>query len=238
MLHPVLIVAHGQPSDPAPAEAALSRLAQAVAGQLSGRQVMSATLALSGSLAAAVTALGAGVQVYPLFMAGGWFTRMHLPAKLVEAGASDWHMLEPFGCDPAVQELAVTLAIESGAAEVILAAHGSFKSRVPSDIAHLVAARIAAKGVAVQVGFIDQEPKLSTLTGASDGAVCLPFFAADGGHVAVDIPSALKVSGFKGRILPALGLDARVPGLIAAAISADLPVCAAACRWQERSVGN
>jgi sirohydrochlorin ferrochelatase len=182
-------------------------------------------------MAAALAGLGAGGRVYPLFMAGGWFTRVHLPAKLAEAGAVGWHVLEPFGCDPAVQDLAVTLALESGADEVILAAHGSFKSRAPSDVARRVAFGIAARGLPVRTGFIDQNPQLSTLTGAGPTAVCLPFFAAEGGHVTTDIPAALHAAGFKGRILPALGLDARVPGLIAAAIMADRPVCIAECRW-------
>jgi sirohydrochlorin ferrochelatase len=81
----------------------------------------------------------------------------------------------------------------------------------------------------VAAGFIDQEPQLSSLTG--QWGVCLPFFAAEGGHVSDDIPQALAEAGFRGRILPPVGLDARVPGIIAAAIARGLPVCAGACRW-------
>ena len=243
-----LILAHGQPSDPRPAGAALEVLAARVQALLPGWTVGAATLAEPGAIALEVARCATGV-VFPMFMAGGWFTRVQIPAKLADAGASvgpgGWTVLEPFGCDPGVHELCVTLVREAGVREaglreagereagvdqVILAAHGSFKSSVPSDIAGHVAGRIAAEtGVSVQAGFIDQTPRLATLTGI--GGVCLPFFAADGGHVSVDIPQALTEAGFTGRILPAVGLDPRVPGIIAAALVRGVPVCAGACRW-------
>jgi sirohydrochlorin ferrochelatase len=206
-------------------------LAAAVAGHLPGWRVGSATLAAPGALAAALADLGAEGVVFPLFMAGGWFTRVHLPGKLAEAGAVGWRVLEPFGCDEAVQDLAVQILVESGAEEAILAAHGSFKSPVPAAIAGRVAARGTAAGLRVACGFIDQEPRLATLRGFGAGAVCLPFFAAEGGHVTEDIPAALAEAGFQGRLLPALGLDARVPALIAAAVQRGQGVCAGGCRW-------
>ena len=228
---PILIVAHGQPSDPAPAEAVLAQLAVAVSALLPGRKVGSATFAAPGALAAALAAAGPGGAVFPLFMAGGWFTRVHLPGQLAKVGAVDWRVLEPFGCLEAVQDLAVQLVLESGAEEAIIAAHGSFKSPVPAAIAGRVAAAVAARGLRVGCGFIDQEPRLAGLTGFGVQAVCLPFFAAEGGHVAKDIPAALAEAGFQGRLLPALALDARVPGLIAEAIRAGRGVCEGACRW-------
>jgi sirohydrochlorin ferrochelatase len=229
MTRHALIVAHGQPSDPRPAGAALEALAAKVQRLLPGWTVGAATLAEAGAIGRAVTGQGGGL-VFPLFMAGGWFTRVQIPAKLAEAGAAGWTVLEPFGCDPALHDLCVTLVRESGASEVILAAHGSFKSAAPSAIACHVADKVAAEtGVRVKTGFIDQEPQLSSLTGR--GGVCLPFFAAEGGHVSDDIPAALAVAGFRGRILPPVGLDARVPGTIAAAIARGVPVCSGACRW-------
>lgn len=228
-----LIVAHGQPSDPRPAGAALEDLAGKVSALLPGWTVAAATLAEPGALARAVAGHRGGV-VFPMFMAGGWFTRIQIPAKLAEAGATNWRVLEPFGCDPGVHDLCVTLAREAAADQLILAAHGSFKSPVPSDIARHVASRIAAEAGMPQVaaGFIDQSPQLSSLTGFGTGAVCLPFFAAEGGHVSDDIPKALTEAGFQGRILPPIGLDPRVPALIAAAITASREVCVADCRWR------
>lgn len=228
-----LIVAHGQPSDPGPAARALEVLAERVAAKLPGWQVHAATLAEPGALARAVAGRDRGL-VFPMFMAGGWFTRVNIPAKLAEAGAQvgpdGWQVLEPFGCDPAVHDLCVALVREAGAGDVILAAHGSFKSSAPSDIAFHLADRIAQEtGAEVRAGFIDQEPQLSTLTGF--GAVCLPFFAADGGHVGEDIPAALAAAGFTGRILPPVGLDPRAPAIIAEALRRGTPVCARSCRW-------
>ena len=224
-----LIVAHGQPSDPRPAGAALEALAARVEGLMPGWSVGAATLAEEGAITRAVAGRAGGV-VFPMFMAGGWFTRVQIPKRLEEAGAVGWTVLEPFGCDPVVHDLCVTLVREAGAPRVILAAHGSFKSPAPSDIAFHVAERIAAEaGVAAEAGFIDQDPQLSSLPGGA--GVCLPFFAAEGGHVSDDIPAALAQAGFTGRILPPVGLDARVPGIIAAAILRGVPVCAGACRW-------
>lgn len=176
-------------------------------------------------------------KVYPMFMAGGWFTRVQIPAKLMEVGAQvkaeGWRVLEPFGCDPEVHDLCVALAGAAGSAELILAAHGSSRSNAPSDIAMHVAGRIAAETVIarVAVGFIDQVPQLATLSGFGAKAVCLPFFAAAGGHVTDDLPRALAMAGFAGRILPPVGSDARVPAMVARAIAIGNPVCTDRCRW-------
>jgi len=230
---PALIVAHGQPSDPAPAAAELAAVAAAVAALSPGRVVASATLAEPGALAAALAQLGPEGVVFPMFMAGGWFTRVHLPAKLREAGVPAWQVLEPLGCDPALHALAVQVIQEAGGAdEVLIAAHGSFKSRVPSDIAQHLADRLRAAGIArVEAAFIDQSPQLNAVEGFGSKALCLPFFAANGDHVTRDIPQALAIAGFAGRILPPLGLDRRVPALIAQAITAGRAVCAGECRY-------
>ncbi|MGL4239282.1 sirohydrochlorin chelatase [Tabrizicola sp.] len=232
MTQTALIVAHGQPSDPEPAARALETLAGQVGPLLPGWDVRAATLAEPGAIGRAAAGIADGV-VFPMFMAGGWFAKVQIPARLGEAGAIGWRVLEPFGCDPTVHDLCVTLVREAGAREVILAAHGSFKSSVPSDIAQHVAAGIAAEtGARVAARFIDQDPQLATLTGFGAGSVCLPFFAAEGGHVSDDIPRALVGAGFQGRILPPVGLDSRVPAIIAAAIRAGHEVCVGDCRWR------
>lgn len=234
-----VIVSHGQPSDPEPAARALAELGRCVADHLPGWTVATATLAEPGALAAA-TAAPAG-RAFPLFMAGGWFTRTHLPAKLREAGATGWHVLEPFGCDPVLHGLAVTVVRDAlaargwspGQTRLLLAAHGSFKSPVPSAIADHIAARIAAElGLLhAQAAFIDQMPQLAHATGFGPQSLCLPYFAAEGGHVQDDVPAALSAAGFGGVVLPPLGLAPGVPALIAAAIRTGTPVCAAACRY-------
>ena len=76
-----LLLSHGQPSDPDPAEAALALLAAQVRGHLPGWQVVSATLAKPGALDA--VAGGTPGLVYPMFMAGGWFTATESAAVAV-----------------------------------------------------------------------------------------------------------------------------------------------------------
>ena len=244
-MRPIIIVSHGQPSDPAPAAADLARLAAKVANHLPGWMVRSATLAEPDALDQVVQTLGNGGALYPLFMAGGWFTRINLPGRLAKVDAKDWQVLEPFGCDPALHDLAALVVAEALAhqnpatSQVLLAAHGSFKSPVPSDIAVHVAQIIQQKTkvARVEAAFIDQTPQLSAVTGFDETAVCLPFFAAAGGHVTDDIPAALAQADFKGKILPTLGLDRRVPAIIAAAIRKGTPVCADECRYRRLGSG-
>ncbi|MEI6799384.1 MAG: CbiX/SirB N-terminal domain-containing protein [Pseudomonadota bacterium] len=226
MINQALIVSHGQPSDPDPAEAALAGLAAKVAELLPDWRVDSATLAKPDALAKAVAGRPHGM-VYPMFMAGGWFPMTELPRRMEAAGAVDWAYLPPFGLDDRVQALVVTLAQEAAAAQgrtpaqtdILLAAHGSFRSSAPSEVAQAVAQRLKRAGFArADAFFIDQEPRIATAIGFGAGSVCLPFFAAEGGHVTDDLPEALAEAGFGGRMLPPLGLDARVPSLIAAAL--------------------
>lgn len=236
---PVLIVSHGQPSDPQPAADALAAFAAQVAAHLPGRVVASATLAEPDAMAQAIAQLGPCGVAFPMFMAGGWFTRIHLPSKLRAAGGLDWQVLEPFGCDPALHDLAVQVVAEAtagqAAAQVLVAAHGSFKTSVPSDIAiHLTNKLKSALSLnRCEAAFIDQSPQLSQVQGFDAQAICLPFFAAQGSHVTQDIPAALAVAGFAGRILPPLGLNPKVPALVAQAITAGHPVCAQECRYKQ-----
>ena len=78
-MHRALIVAHGQPGEPAPQQAAVEALAARVAGHLPDARVQGATLAMPGALAAADDA----TLIYPLFMATGWFTRMDQGNRIV-----------------------------------------------------------------------------------------------------------------------------------------------------------
>ncbi|MBI1172972.1 cobalamin biosynthesis protein CbiX [bacterium] len=226
MMQTALIVSHGQPSDPDPAEAGLALLAARVSAFLPGWRVRSATLAKPGALAAAVEGAAAGL-VYPMFMAGGWFPTVELPRRMAEAGAAGWSFLPPFGIDEAVQALALRLTREAAAdlgqaaqeTPVLLAAHGSFRSAAPSAVAQALAEKMRRAGFArAEAYFIDQEPRIASASGFGPGSVCLPFFAAEGGHVADDLPAALTEAGFGGRVLAPMGLAPEVPGLIAAAL--------------------
>ncbi|MCE6960111.1 cobalamin biosynthesis protein CbiX [Cereibacter sphaeroides] len=220
-----LIVAHGQPSDPGPAAAEIAALAGKVSAHLPGWHVASATLAEPEALARAIASAAAPGIVYPLFMAGGWFTRSNLPRRLAAAGGAGWRIAEPFGTDPAVADLVVTMArealAEAPAPAILLAAHGSFRSPAPSDVARAMADRLSRDlGLPCEAGFIDQEPTISSVARRMPGALCLPFFAARGGHVIDDLPAALEEGGFAGRVLQPVGLDPRAAALMARAIRA------------------
>lgn len=226
-----LIVAHGQPSDPLPAAAEIAFLAAKVQALMPDWQVQAATLAEPGALEQAVAMAGGAGLVYPLFMAGGWFTATHLPARLAEAGGEGWHILPPFGMDAGVQDLTLLMAREAAVRRgiapadlpVLLAAHGSFRSTAPSDVAYAMADRLRREGgfARVEAAFIDQSPRIvETAAGFPPGSLVLPFFAARGGHVVDDLPAALAEAGFAGEVLPPVGLDARVPGLIRRALRA------------------
>lgn len=231
---PALIVAHGQPSDPGPAEAGLARLAAAVALHLPGRRLRAATLAAPGALETALDRLapaGGPLLVVPFFMAGGWFTRTELPRRLAAAGAARARILAPFGLWPATAGLAADTARaavlaqgwEPGEARLILAAHGSGRSREPAAAARRLADRIAAEAAfaEVRVGFIEEPPHVADVARhAGARAICLPLFVARWGHARDDIPAALDRAGFAGVRLDPLGTLDAVPAQIAGAIAA------------------
>jgi len=218
-----LIVAHGQPSDPAPAEAALRKLAARVNHHLPGWAIGSATMAARGALQRARLQYP-GAPIYPLFMADGWFTGTALPEQLEE---SDWrYLLPPLGMDQRLPALAVEILTRELMAKdwqmsrtcLIIAAHGGQTSANPAKVAQNFADAIRSISDFgdIRLGFIEEQPELSSITAnAGERAICLPFFAANGRHVRHDIPVALSKAEFQGVILDAIGHAAQIPGLIA-----------------------
>lgn len=209
-----VLVAHGSPSEPVPADAALARIAASVGGLLAQHQVRSATLALPGALDAAVAGLSDPV-IYPFLMAGGWFTRTELPRRLAEIGVTA-RIAPPFGLEPALTDLALS-ALPDDTAEVILVAHGARRPGPARDSALDLVRRLEASGRFTRVlpAFLEEAPFLVDVAAGARDAACLPFFALRAGHVAGDIPKALEQAEFRGRLLPALGEMAGVPALIA-----------------------
>lgn len=227
-----ILISHGQPSDPDLAEAELELLAQAV-GQVMTRtapgwRVLSATLAASGRLEAAVAEAGSGARVYPMFMTDGWFTRTNLPRRLAAAGFAGVQ-LAPFGVDPDLPALAADwLGAEIAAqgwrpqdTRLVLAAHGSGRSAGPARDTRAFAAALGARLPLAGIfpGFVEESPGIAEAArdlGAQ--ALCLPFFAARRGHVMEDLPQGLDAAGFTGLRLDPLGLHPQVPQLVARAL--------------------
>lgn len=228
MTRTAILVAHGQPSDPAPAEADVQQLAAKVAVACPDWTIRAATLASPDALSHAVSGTEAPV-IFPLFMADGWFIRSALPDRLARAGATGAHILTPFGLLPAVRTLAAKAAEGAALAQgwhpqdctLILAAHGSGRSPHPAEAANQTASAIAASVpfAAIRTGFIEETPYLADMaSGSGARAICLPLFIARWGHVIDDIPAALARAGFSGVLLDPVGTMAEVPALIARAI--------------------
>ncbi|WP_212524742.1 CbiX/SirB N-terminal domain-containing protein [Actibacterium sp. MT2.3-13A] len=226
-----LIVAHGQPGDPAPAEAEIAALARRVGAELPGWRVRGATLAAPGALEAALGACAAPPLVYPLFMTDGWFVTSQLPARL---GNRAGRVLAPLGLDPALPALAAGALTQAARARgwasresrVIIAGHGSGRSRNSARATEGFARALAALTdfADIRTGYVEEPPFLrDAAAGMGAQALCLPFFAARRGHVIDDIPAALEAAAFAGDILDPIGLHPGVPALIARALRAAAP---------------
>ncbi|MFD1882590.1 CbiX/SirB N-terminal domain-containing protein [Paracoccus pacificus] len=224
-----LIISHGQPGDPGPQEDAIRDLAARVGALLPDWQIGGATLAAKGALGAAIARLPDPL-IYPFFMAEGWFTRTELPRRLRVAGLPTPRQLPAFGSDPALPRLAASAArqgamaagLAPGSTTLLLAAHGSGRSRNPAMAAEAMAGRLReiAGFATVATGFIEEDPRLQDVAATiGPGGVCLPCFALSAGHVRQDIPDALERAGFTGPLLPPLGALPEVPALIARALS-------------------
>ncbi|MDF3606894.1 CbiX/SirB N-terminal domain-containing protein [Paracoccus sp. DMF-8] len=233
----ILIVAHGQPGDPEGQQQAVEGLAAKVSAMLGARDVRGATLAMPGALERAVAAsvgkagAGRGLLVYPMFMAGGWFTRVELPRRLAEVGAGIEagapRILPPFGADPGLAQLALALLTEAAAAQgwrlaetgVMIAGHGSGRSRAPAEAVYALAEKLIPHVARTACGFVEEAPHIfESARGFGQRAICLPFFATRADHVTQDLPRALAEAEFEGVVLPPIGLAAQVPAMIAHAI--------------------
>ncbi len=223
-----LIVAHGQPSDPEPAEAALAAYAAEVNNLSNGITVTSSTLAAPGMLESKLDELPDDTVIYPLFMAKGWFVTSALPNRV---GDRPVRILDPLGTDANLPSLASealrdTLAEtkwEPNCTHLVLAAHGSGRSRNPSEVARTFARNLERVLAfrSVRVGFVEEPPSISEVAeGTGAQAICLPFFVCTGGHVLEDIPQELDRASFQGRVLPVVGDLPRVKRHIAKVLTA------------------
>lgn len=228
MTEQAIIVSHGQPSEPDPAETALATLAARVAGRLPGWHVGSATLAKPGALQAALEQAGPHPLIYPMFMTAGWFTGEELLDRLNDRKAK---VLPPLGLDAGLPEMAAELLSEVLAYEgwttantrLFIAAHGSGRSRNSARDTQAFATALAALMplAEIRVGFVEEPPYLADMAfDLGPKSICLPFFAAKGGHVTDDIPEALDLAGFQGVRLEPIGCSQAVPALIARALEA------------------
>ena len=222
-----LIVAHGQPSKPAPAEAALQKLAQRVNQHLPDWQISSATMAAQGALQQA-RSQQPDALIYPLFMADGWFTGTALPERLTDDDRN--RLLPPLGLDQRLPALALEVLKQRLVAMdwqmedtcLIIAAHGGQTSKNPAKAARKFADAVGriSDFADIRLGFIEEQPSLTSVAkDAGTRAICLPFFAANGWHVRRDLAAALRTAEFQGETLEAIGVAEQVPALIAQSLT-------------------
>lgn len=222
-----LLVAHGQPSDPKPAEDDLAEIAKQIQTGVPDVTVHSATLASPGYLETVLDRLPDSTPVYPLFTSDGWFVTTALPRRI---GSRANPVMAPMGIDPDLpQVVAQHLRDELGArgwqardTELVVAAHGSGRSLNPAIAAQRFAdaLQLLAGFARINVGYVEQEPSIADAARhCGNQVLCLPFFACAGGHVQDDIPMGLSEARFQGETLPVLGLLPSVTTLIARRIS-------------------
>lgn len=216
-----LIVAHGQPSAPGPAEDRLAALAARIQSQTDRVKVLSATLANPGALEQRLTEMDASSVVYPLFMTPGFFTNTVLPKRLE---GYPGRVLSCLGTEPDLPGTCAAILRRNAhsegweAPQVLLAAHGSARGPVPAQATNAFAdrLRVALAGWDIRTGFVEQSPGIDDASqGMADQSFCLPFFALEGDHVRDDVTNALQAAGFNGTLLSTLGETPEVAALIA-----------------------
>lgn len=214
------VVAHGQPGDPGALQPELEALAARVQALMPGWTVRGATLACRRSLSALD-----GVQlIFPQFMADGWFVRSETPRRLAEAGVEGARLVAPLGLDPELPAIGARIAqdaarqsgIDPAGATLVVVGHGSKGSRASANSTREFAQSLprGAGFAHVTTAFIEEAPFLSDVV-PEGPAVCLPFFATNGGHTIEDIPQ-----GWHGRgpVAAPIGTTAEIPRLIATAL--------------------
>lgn len=224
-----VLVAHGQPSDPMPAEEALADLARSVQAEMPGWVVTSATLALEGRLEAVCDAAGPGTVIYPGFMSGGWFASSVLPRRLEGRNV---FMATPLGLDPDLPPLMAEVLVERAKTcgwaledtELLLLAHGSGRGTKAAEavtaFSHALHDHISLKRHVL--GYVEQPPYVAQAARqVGPQSICLPFFVQEGDHVKNDIAEALNETRFAGHFLPVIAKIPGVPALIARAIRAS-----------------
>lgn len=198
-----------------------------MADSLSECEVLSATLAHPGALERALSDAAGAPLIYPLFMTDGWFVRSALPKRLGDAPV---HMQAPLGVEPGLPKLvAETLnaaLIDRGwdpaMSTLLVASHGSGRSEKSKQATEAFVQSLGSLiGFAgIRTGYVEQDPFFAgSAAGCPDQTLCLPFFAAYGGHVKEDITEVLHEVDFKGVLLDPIGTFPMIPSFIAASLS-------------------
>jgi sirohydrochlorin ferrochelatase len=174
------------------------------------------------------------IVVYPLFMAGGYFTGKVLPERIRVAGLEpQCRILQPLGLDPGLADVLRHDALEAArlagfepeASRLLIVGHGSKYGPASAEATRDVAGKLAAAGGfrVVETAFLEEAPLLSdALRSDRSPAVVSGFFFGDGMHAGEDVPAAIRETNANAVYAGPLGRSVGVSRLIAAALKAEI----------------
>ena len=163
------------------------------------------------------------IDVVPLFLADGFFTRDVLPGALgicdsiTRTGRQTIRYCPPVGVHPRMADLtlrhareATTLPAEAlGSAALVVVGHGTLRNAMSSSAVSRLCARIRARSIFRDVvpAYLDEPPLVApTVTRLDSGhIIVVPFLLSEGWHTRQTIPDALQLAGDRtereGRVL-------------------------------------
>ncbi|MHA1165688.1 MAG: AsmA family protein, partial [Alphaproteobacteria bacterium] len=167
------------------------------------------------------------ILLYPMFMSDGYFVGNILPERIAAARLSVPHkILKPFGLDSRVPLMMLENALRAAASgeldpgkvDLLVAGHGSKFGPGNADATRAAAQAMAEHSPfrAIDVAFLEEAPLiLEALRKHHNRSVVTGFFSGEGMHAGDDIPAAISESGAAAIYAGPIGLDPRVPDLIA-----------------------
>ena len=178
-----LIVAYGSPSGPKPQEHFARRPTVRVMAQ-TGAMVRKATLVKNGSLEAAV-GKHTEPQVFPHFMADGWFVSTNMQSRLAKTELKSWTTPPPLELNETLPILAhrrIKAKMEAGGlpaneTTLVTAAHGSPSDRRLARSRATFAEALKSMGLVGhgRMDYVDGEPSLQEVDSVKGAALVLPF---------------------------------------------------------------
>jgi len=167
----------------------------------------------------------AGVAVYPLFMAEGFFSRVKLPKCLDEAGFEEPRLLPVLGLTPGLVDTLEhrlrSLAAMTGGREpkdlrIVLVAHGSASGDAgPRRAAEAIVADLAYRlETHLHLAFIEEAPFFDAVIDEIRPEIVVGLFVSAGTHALDDVAAHVAKTGGVLHHIEAIGRDAGVADLV------------------------
>ena len=193
----LLLAAHGERRTDAD-NVGVSRLARSLADKGLAAEVGFGFIEGSPSVDDAIAALlSRDVDVYPLFLSDGYFTRVALPRLVEQAKDRDAtriiNILPPLGLEPALADVIADEAVAAthscatlpAETSIVLLAHGSKKDQASHVAAERLADRIRQRQrfYDTRIALLEEAPSLADeVEGMSGPIIVIGLFAGEGMH--------------------------------------------------------